>query len=107
MRGVPATGIGLRLYRLEPEETLVATACTNADGRCDEPLLSGSQLTSGRYRLEFTVGEYFAGAGVAPGVGSEPFLDRVPVEFYLSGEAAHYHIPLLVSPHGYTTYRGS
>jgi 5-hydroxyisourate hydrolase len=78
---------------------------TNADGRCDAPLLEATALTAGRYRLSFDAGAYFAAQGVA--LADPPFLDRVHVDFGIADAAAHYHVPLLVSPWSYSTYRGS
>ena len=104
--GRPGAGIGLTLYRIENEQrTWVLDARTNADGRCDEPLLAGDALKPGCYELVFHVGSYFRAAGV---VLTEPaFLDVVPVRFGISAAGQHYHVPLLVSPYGYSTYRGS
>jgi 5-hydroxyisourate hydrolase len=78
---------------------------TNADGRCDEPLLAGAAFTAGRYRLVFAVGAYFAHAGVA--LPDPPFIDEVVIDFGVADGTAHYHVPLLVSPWSYSTYRGS
>ena len=98
-RGKPGAGIPVELYRLENETgTLVAKATTNRDGRTDAPLLEGAGLRSGTYQLVFRIGAYFAGEGV---------LDVVPIRFTVADAAAHYHVPLLCSPWGYTTYRGS
>ncbi|WP_293903004.1 hydroxyisourate hydrolase [Phenylobacterium sp.] len=101
MHGRPAAGVSLRLTRGgEP----VASAITNMDGRCDQPLLTGEALAVGRYRLEFDVGEYFRDMGVA--LPEPAFLDVVAIDFGVSDSASHYHVPLLVSPYGYSTYRG-
>ena len=98
-RGKPGAGIPVELYRLENEiSTLVAKATTNRDGRTDAPLLDGASFRTGTYQLVFHIGAYFAGQG---------FLDLVPVRFTIADAAAHYHVPLLCSPWGYTTYRGS
>ena len=98
-RGRPGAGIPVELYRLENETgTLVAKATTNRDGRTDAPLLEGAGLRPGTYQLVFHIGAYFAGEG---------FLDVVPIRFEIADTAAHYHVPLLCSPWGYTTYRGS
>ena len=102
MHGRPVAGISLRLKR---EGETVASAITNMDGRCDKPLLSGARLTPGRYRLEFDVGEYYRDIGVA--LTDPAFLDVVAIEFGIAAGQAHYHVPLLVSPYGYSTYRGS
>jgi 5-hydroxyisourate hydrolase len=103
-RGRPAAGIRLRLYRLEgAEPRKIAEAVTNADGRTNAPLLSGGALTEGRYELVFAAGDYLRGLG-ADGV---LFLDEIPVRFGVADAGAHYHVPLLLSPYGYATYRGS
>ena len=102
--GGPATGVGIELFRLDGEDrTLLATAYTNADGRTDEPLLEGEALTPGVYELVFAVGEHF----MSETVPDLPFLDRIPLRFGVSDAKAHYHVPLLVSPWAYNTYRGS
>ena len=102
MHGRPAAGVALRLSRAGE---LLAQSVTNADGRCDSPLLTGETLEAGAYRLEFEVGAYYRGLGVAL---TEPaFLETVALEFGISDVASHYHVPLLVSPYGYSTYRGS
>ena len=93
-RGRPAAGVAIELLR---GGELVASAVTNADGRTDGPLLE--QLEAGEYELRFAVGDYFGGG---PG-----FLDVVPVRFGVSEPEAHHHVPLLVAPGGYSTYRGS
>ena len=103
-QGKPGSGIRVELYSPAPERRLVASARTNADGRCDAPLLRGDGFRTGRWELVFHVGEYFAGAGLA--LPDPPFLDQVTVSFGIAADA-HYHVPLLVSPFGYTTYRGS
>ncbi len=78
---------------------------TNADGRVDAPLLGSGEMQAGRYELVFHVGAYFR---VAAGAQADPpFLDQVPVRFAIADPASHYHVPLLVSPYGYVTYRGS
>ena len=100
--GRPAAGLALRLMR--GGETLVSTR-TNADGRCDSPLLTAEAMTVGAYRLEFDVGAYYRALGVA--LPDPAFLDTVAIEFGIADLAAHYHVPLLVSPFGYSTYRGS
>jgi 5-hydroxyisourate hydrolase len=100
--GKPATGVAVRLSR--GGEVLVSTQ-TNSDGRCDSPLLTGAAMTSGAYRLEFDVGAYYRAAGVA--LPDPAFLDTVAIEFGIAEAGAHYHVPLLVSPFGYSTYRGS
>ena len=100
--GKPAQGVALRLTR--GAELLVA-AVTNADGRCDSPLLTAESLKPGAYRLEFDVGAYFRGLGVA--LPEPAFLETVTIDFGVTDAGVHYHVPLLVSPFGYSTYRGS
>lgn len=104
--GRPAAGVPVALKRLAPDGTaeLVASAVTNVDGRTDRPLVEGTALAVGIYELTFQVGAYFAGAGVT---GEPPFLDVVPVRFGVSDPDGRYHVPLLVAPGSYTTYRGS
>ncbi len=103
--GCPAAGVELELYRLGEQRELVASAVTNADGRCYQPVLADDAFQVGEYELVFHIGDYFAGRGVAL---SEPrFLDRVSIRFGISARDEHYHVPLLVSPYGYSTYRGS
>lgn len=103
-RGCPGAGIGIRLFRLDGSRELLCEITSNADGRSDEPLLSGEDFRPGRYELEFAVGAYFQKAGISQ---PEPaFLDDVVLRFGL-GADEHYHVPLLVSPWSYSTYRGS
>jgi 5-hydroxyisourate hydrolase len=78
---------------------------TNADGRCAAPLLQGDALRSGEYELVFHAGEYFRANGIT--VTDPPFLDRVVIRFGVADPSGHYHVPLLLSPYGYSTYRGS
>jgi len=99
--GRPAAGMRVQLYACEPRR-LLETVTTNADGRTDEPLLAGAALTAGVYELVFGVADYFG----LPG-GAVPFLGEVVVRFGVADAAANYHVPLLVSPYGYSTYRGS
>lgn len=101
--GRPAAGVTIELYR-DGESAPLATAVTNADGRTDAPLLDAGDWRPGRYELRFHVGDYFATRAAAG--GEPPFLDRIPIRFGMSGDA-HYHVPLLVSPWSYSTYRGS
>jgi 5-hydroxyisourate hydrolase len=100
--GKPAAGVAVRLSR--GGEVLVSTR-TNSDGRCDSPLLTGDAVAAGAYRLEFDVGAYYRALGVA--LPDPAFLDTVAIEFGIADVSAHYHVPLLVSPFGYSTYRGS
>jgi 5-hydroxyisourate hydrolase len=113
MHGTPAAGMTLRLYvrcdgsgeARAPMWQCLRTVVTNADGRVDGPLLAGAELRSGVYRLVFEVEGYFRGLGVA--LPEPAFLSEVPLEFGLADAQAHYHVPLLVSPWAYSTYRGS
>jgi 5-hydroxyisourate hydrolase len=104
--GLPAAGVRIELYRIEASSRhLIKAVVTNQDGRCDAPLLTGEQAQVGLYELVFFAGDYFA-ARQAP--MSEPrFLDRITLSFGISDPQAHYHVPLLVSPWSYSTYRGS
>ncbi len=102
--GVPAAGVNLRLYALAGQRTLQAEAETNADGRTDGPLLQDDRLQTGEYELEFDIGDYFVERGVE---SSQPaFLGTVVIRFAMQADE-HYHVPLLVSPWSYSTYRGS
>ena len=104
--GKPAAGVRVVLMECGASAVdLLADRVTNADGRTQEPLLGGAPLRIGHYQLEFHIGAYFAARGAA---GSEPpFLDVVPVRFAIAEPEGHYHVPLLVSPWSYSTYRGS
>ena len=100
MSGRPAAGLAVVLSGPSGE---VARGTTNADGRC--PDLTPAELAPGRYILRFSVADYFRGLGVA--LAEPPFLDEVAVEFGIAADGGHYHVPLLVSPFAYSTYRGS
>lgn len=102
--GKPAAGVRIVLHHADSGEILTDVT-TNADGRCDAPLLSGEKLVAGRYRIDFHVGAYFTRSGTSS--DEVPFLDVVPVSFGISDPDGHYHVPLLISPYGYSTYRGS
>ena len=102
--GRPAAGLKVVLSRLNGDRRVLAETFTNTDGRADGPLLDGVAFGSGQYEIAFHVGDYFRRAGVA--LADPPFLDVVPVRFGVT-EDAHYHVPLLVSPYAYSTYRGS
>jgi hydroxyisourate hydrolase len=97
MRGIPAAGMKIELWSLD-QSKLLKTVETNSDGRTEAPLLAGNELATGNFELIFYVGHYF---------GERRFLDRVPVRFVISDAAGKYHVPLLVSPWAYSTYRGS
>jgi 2-oxo-4-hydroxy-4-carboxy-5-ureidoimidazoline decarboxylase len=102
VRGGPAAGIRVALYEIGASaRALVVTAHTNADGRTDAPLLGGGPLRIGTYELQFTIGDYFTG------VADPPFLDVIPLRFSIADPEGHYHVPLLVTPWSYSTYRGS
>jgi hydroxyisourate hydrolase len=102
-RGRPAAGVTIELARyIDGRRHHLATFVTNADGRTDEPLIGRGELQAGEYELVFAVGDYFRDEPHDP-----PFLDRVPIRFGIAHPAAHYHVPLLVSPWSYSTYRGS
>ena len=101
-RGRPAEGLRITLYRIEGEERRAVTgAVTNADGRTNAPILPEADWALGEYELVFSVADYLEGQG-----GESPFLREIPIRFTLS-EDSHYHVPLLLSPFGYSTYRGS
>jgi 5-hydroxyisourate hydrolase len=105
--GKPAEGLRIDLYRIDGDaRTLLKTLKTNGDGRVDGgPILSGDEFSIGSYELLFHAGSYLRGSGAAL---SEPaFLDLVPIRFGIADTTAHYHVPLLISPYGYSTYRGS
>jgi 5-hydroxyisourate hydrolase len=103
--GRPAAGLRIELHRVAPAPALLKKVVTNLDGRTEAPLLGPDEMASGTYQLEFHVGEYFASKGTAP--AKAPFLDVVPVRFGISDSSASYHVPLLVTPWAYNTYRGS
>ena len=105
--GKPAQGVTVSLFAIEASggRRLLKSTQTNGDGRCDAPFLSGAQMAVGAYELVFEVAAYFRAAGVA--LSDPPFLDVVPIRFGIADASAHYHVPLLISPYGYSTYRGS
>lgn len=105
--GAPAAGVRLTLHRLSchGDDVLVAERITNQDGRTDSPLLSGDLIPTGRYRITFHAGDYFRRRGVP--LPDPPFVDVVQLHFGIADGAGHYHVPLLVSPWSYSTYRGS
>lgn len=104
-RGQPARNVVIDLHVCDGERRLLKTTVTNADGRPDEPLLSGDELQTGIYELTFHAGDYFRASGVA--LADPPFLDDIVVRFGVSDPAGSYHVPLLLSPYGYSTYQGS
>jgi 5-hydroxyisourate hydrolase len=104
--GKPAAGIVVELTLVAgSERQLIAVSVTNADGRTDAPLFSGDRLEAGVYELTFRAGEYLRRSGVA--VSAPPFLGDIVVRVGVSESTGHYHVPLLLSPYGYTVYRGS
>jgi len=104
--GCPGEGIHIKLYALKPDGmTLLKEAVTNDDGRVDAPLLEEGDFAKGEYLLEFAAGDYFRARGT--GLSDPAFLDVVPIRFGVADAGAHYHVPLLISPFGYSTYRGS
>jgi 5-hydroxyisourate hydrolase len=102
--GRPAAGLTVELYRLGAGEERIATATTNPDGRVDHPLLEGAAFVPGVYELRFHAGSYLRAATDLP---DPPFLDVIPIRFGIASAGEHYHVPLLLSPFGYSTYRGS
>ena len=105
--GIPAPGVLVSLHRLadDGDDELVAERITNQDGRTDSPLLSGEVIPTGRYRITFHAGDYFRARGVP--LPDPPFVDVVQLHFGIADAGGHYHVPLLVSPWSYATYRGS
>lgn len=105
-RGMPAEGIAIWLYRVSGNaHKKIAQAVTNADGRTDAPILPAADFTVGQYELIFFTGDYLRQHGLAS--GENLFLDQIPLRFGVNDSNAHYHVPLLLSPYGYSTYRGS
>ena len=104
--GGPAAGMAVSLYRIDGASTVrLKDIRLNDDGRADAPLLADASLLNGRYRLVFSVAAYFKARGAL--LPDPPFLDEVPLDFGIADPAMHYHVPLLVSPWSYSTYRGS
>jgi hydroxyisourate hydrolase len=106
-RGGPAERVRIELYEFAARggRTLIADVATNADGRTDAPLIGGKDARVGRFELVFHAGDYFRRQGVK--MADPPFLDLIPLRFAIADPGAHYHVPLLVSPWSYSTYRGS
>jgi 5-hydroxyisourate hydrolase len=102
--GIPAEGMVVELWRMDPAPVLVVSRRTNADGRTDGPLMAQADFIIGRYELRFAVAEYFRARGQG---GDLAFLDVVTLAVGLSTDQGHYHVPLLCSPWSYSTYRGS
>ncbi len=110
-RGCPAEGIAITLWTVGADGARgpepVARATTNADGRVDAPLLDGDAFVAGTYELAFEAGAYFDAAGLTSGGAGPKFLDTVILRFGIAHPDQHYHVPLLLSRFGYSTYRGS
>jgi len=106
-RGKPAAGVKIMLYRISGQShRKIAEAVTNGDGRTDAPMLAGETLTEGSYELVFCAGAYLRASGQSPAEGTL-FLDEIPIRFGIPDAGQHYHVPLLISPFAYSTYRGS
>lgn len=104
--GKPAAGVKIALYRVNGESRdKIAEVVTNSDGRTDAPMLVGDQLQAGSYELVFFAGDYLRATGQAK--GDVLFLDQIPIRFGVPNAEQHYHVPLLISPFAYSTYRGS
>jgi 5-hydroxyisourate hydrolase len=105
-RGIPAQGVLIELHAVEgAARRQICTAITGADGRTEEPLLNADRFAPGTYELTYRIGDYYRRLGAV--LTDPPFLDLVVIRFGIADSAANYHVPLLVSPYGYTTYRGS
>ncbi|MBS0558404.1 MAG: hydroxyisourate hydrolase [Proteobacteria bacterium] len=104
--GKPAGGMRIELFKLDGDaRARIRSVATNADGRIDGPLLQGDALVVGGYELDFHTGDYFRSRGVV--LPQPAFLDRITIRFGIADAAAHYHVPLLLTPWSYSTYRGS
>ena len=106
-RGRPAAGVSVEVSRLQADGgwLKLKSTQTNADGRTDEPLLAGAALIAGTYMLSFSVGDYFRDSGAA--AAEPPFLDVIPLRFTVADASGNFHVPLIVTPWSYSTYRGS
>lgn len=105
-QGKPGAGVQVALYRVDASARILVKADrTNADGRCSTPLAEGDALLAGKYELVFDAGAYFAAQGVA--LPDPPFLDRVVIAFGIADASGNYHVPLVLTPWSYSTYRGS
>ena len=103
--GCPAANVGIKAYRIDGERRVeLANTRTNDDGRTDQPVIGKGSLQAGVYEIVFHIGDYFKARGLE---SATPFLDVVPVRFGIDDASEHYHVPLLASPFGYSTYRGS
>lgn len=105
-RGKPAAGVRIALYRIEGDSRAkIAETLTNQDGRTDAPMLAGEALREGVYELVFAAGDYLRDSGQA--AGAVLFLGDIPIRFGVADASQHFHVPLLISPFAYSTYRGS
>lgn len=104
-RGIPAAGMTVELYNLDGGRNLIRALVTNEDGRTDSQIFPKNEFKTGTYELVFHVGAYLDATGTPP--ESPRFLDEIPIRFGISDPDSHYHVPLLISPFGYSTYRGS
>ncbi|OOY21483.1 hydroxyisourate hydrolase [Thioclava sp. DLFJ5-1] len=105
-RGCPAEGLKITLFALDGvDREVLAEMVTNADGRTDSPILPVERFRTGQFELIFSAGDYLRASG--QGAPEPLFLDEIPIRFGMNDAEAHYHVPLLLSPYGYSTYRGS
>ena len=104
-RGEPAAGVGWVLYIFNDKRGKACSGKTNSDGRTDEALLEGKRFKIGTFEIVFEIGDYFRQRET--GKVASPFLNQVPIRFFVADASQNYHVPLLVSPFGYSTYRGS
>ncbi len=104
-RGIPAEGMKIDLYSLGNTRTLIRSMVTNSDGRTDSQILPENEFKTGVYELVFHAGAYLDATGTP--LESPRFLDEIPIRFGISDPESHYHVPLLISPFGFSTYRGS
>ena len=103
--GKPAAGLKIELWSVAAKAEAIKVAVTNADGRADGAILEGDEFKAGNYELRFHAGDYLRASGAK--LPEPPFLDVIPIRFGIANPAQHYHVPLLLSPYGYSTYRGS
>jgi 5-hydroxyisourate hydrolase len=104
-RGMPAAGLAIELWTAGPSPKFIKSVTTNKDGRSDEPLLASDDFKPATYELRFAAGAYLKQTGLK--LTDPPFLDVIPIRFTIADASQHYHVPLLLSPFGYSTYRGS
>lgn len=103
--GKPASGLKIELWSIDAKPELINTVTTNGDGRVDGAILEDSNFKAGTYELRFHAGAYLRASGVK--LDEPAFLDVIPIRFGIANSTQHYHVPLLLSPYGYSTYRGS